>query len=103
MRPPGLKPSKYKPWGLWYCRSCERRWTGSAQAHCTGCHQHFSTVGNFDRHQRGLGENRTCVDPATVVDGQGRPVLKQVETSYGTTWVHVDPHRFFSEAKREAH
>lgn len=45
------------------CR-CGTRWSGERAAHCAaaGCHQTFTTVGNFDRHRRG----GTCHDPATI-------------------------------------
>ena len=46
------------------CGGCDARWQGANTSHCanTGCHQTFSTVGNFDRHRRG-GE---CREPSTV-------------------------------------
>lgn len=33
------------------CR-CGQRWGGSKTAHCSNCHETFSTVSNFDRHLR---------------------------------------------------
>lgn len=47
---------------------CGARWTGTRIAHCRSadCHRTFSTATNFDRHWRGKGDNRHCVDPATV-------------------------------------
>lgn len=28
-------------------------WTGTNRCHCSGCHQTFSTIGNFDAHHKG--------------------------------------------------
>lgn len=44
------------------CRVCAARWGGLNTSHCMRCHATFSTVANFDRHQRG-GE---CLEPAEV-------------------------------------
>jgi hypothetical protein len=46
------------------------------QAHCTVCHEHFSTVANFDIH----GPRRAgCPHPSTqtryVEDDEGQPAL----------------------------
>lgn len=43
------------------CNSCSREWTGTGQAHCSGCHNHFRSVGAFDKHRRGEGANRRCL------------------------------------------
>lgn len=71
----------------WTC-SCGRKWSGLAQAHCTVCHEHFSTVANFDIH----GPRRAgCPHPSTQTrqkqDGTVVPRLKAVEGSFGVTWV----------------
>lgn len=68
--------------------NCGRNWTGLAQAHCTVCHEHFSTVGNFDKH-RGTG---TCQHPADVATRRGEPVLKPVSNRFGVTWVGFGEH-----------
>lgn len=43
---------------------CGKRWGGSPDgpAHCSGCHETFSTVGNFDRHRREFA----CRPPAEI-------------------------------------
>jgi len=33
-----------------HCRDCHRSWTGTAKAHCTLCHETFSTNGVADLH-----------------------------------------------------
>lgn len=67
------------------CIKCGRHWTGLAQAHCaaTGCHQHFSTVANFDRHRPG----GHCQPPGDVHGRDGQPLLKPVVNRFGITWV----------------
>jgi hypothetical protein len=42
--------------------ACGAVWNGTAAAHCGGCHETFSTVGNFDKHRR----NGTCLDPVAA-------------------------------------
>jgi hypothetical protein len=49
--------------------SCARRparWGGLKTAHCAACHETFTTVTAFDRHRRGLPDDRHCVDPLSV-------------------------------------
>lgn len=36
---------------------------GTKYAHCTACHQTFTTPNNFDRHRRGDTDARQCLDP----------------------------------------
>lgn len=67
--------------GLARCGGCDRRWTGLKECHCATCHEHFSTVTNFDAHR----VNGRCVKPAKAKIG-GRS-LKAVERSHGTVWV----------------
>lgn len=46
---------------------CGKTWTGRGRAHCSGCHETFSTYGVSDRHRIGtLGVDRRCADPASV-------------------------------------
>jgi hypothetical protein len=63
---------------------CGREWDGLNQAHCTLCHQHFSTPANFDAHQPSYSG---CADPATITDRTGRTRLKPVTGPYGVTWI----------------
>ena len=64
--------------------TCGRKWTGLAQAHCTVCHRHFSTVANFDRHRPGT---KGCQDPASLTKRNGEAAFKASEGPYGTTWM----------------
>lgn len=81
-------PIKRKPTPAqnWICRTCERQWTGTTQAHCTTCHEQFSTASSFDAHWRGKGDDRQCVDPATLLDAKGLNLLVKAETAYGPVW-----------------
>jgi hypothetical protein len=75
--------------------SCGRQWTGTSQAHCAfGCHEHFSTVHNFDLHQprqRAQDGSPRCGKPGEMTrtkrDGSVVPPLKAVVTDKGVTWV----------------
>jgi hypothetical protein len=60
------------------CR-CGRRWNGRHEAHCTQCHEHFSTTQNFDRHQRRYPHAVICLAPARVG-------LTPRTSPYGITW-----------------
>lgn len=67
---------------------CGRKWSGTVSAHCTVCHEHFSTVRNFDLHEP---DRKGCKHPSTKTrkkqDGTVVPLLKAVEGVYGVTWV----------------
>lgn len=67
--------------------NCGRHWSGLSQAHCTVCHEHFSSVAGFDRH-RTTGR---CVPPSNVTRRDGRPHFKADHNRFGTTWVEDDP------------
>ena len=67
--------SEHKPRAR--CR-CGRSWAGLAQAHCATCHNHFSTVSNFDKHR---------VQGLCYIDGAD---LKQQWGPYGVTWVGAE-------------
>jgi hypothetical protein len=46
---------------------CGKSWSGAARAHCSGCHETFSTYLVSDRHRVGeFGVGRRCADPASV-------------------------------------
>ncbi|WP_431874524.1 hypothetical protein [Amycolatopsis sacchari] len=70
------------------CR-CGRQWTGTTQAHCPACHEHFSTAENFDLHRKGL--RGRCGDPRTMTrerrDGSVVPLFRETENAFGTVWV----------------
>jgi hypothetical protein len=50
------------------CVKCSAHWGGLKTAHCSVCHQTFSTVANFDRHRAGShsADTRHCLDTAEV-------------------------------------
>ena len=68
--------------------NCGREWAGLNQAHCTVCHEHFSTVNNFDKHRR----TGTCQYPGTVTDRNGDPVLKPSANRFGVIWIGAGEH-----------
>lgn len=41
---------------------CDATWTGIAAAHCSGCHETFTSASTFDRHRRG----GKCLNPAEL-------------------------------------
>ena len=64
--------------------SCGARWSGTAKAHCAGCHRTFSTNGVFDRHRRNL----SCLDPDTATKKDGTEVFhpRTDRTTGETIW-----------------
>lgn len=57
------------------CRGCDTTWTDSRFAHCAKCHHTFGGVGLFDRHRQAYGEHGKCVNPTTVLTGQGERTM----------------------------
>jgi len=55
------------------CGGCTERWTAQSWAHCSGCHRTFAGIGLFDRHRTADSQ---CQDPASVRDGNGKPVFE---------------------------
>lgn len=50
-----------------YHGECGKSWSGARRAHCSGCHETFSTDGVADKHRIGtFGVDRRCTDPASV-------------------------------------
>ena len=47
---------------------CDAWWTGLSTAHCSACHQTFTTVGAFDKHRTGkhADDTRYCLSPDSV-------------------------------------
>jgi hypothetical protein len=66
-----------------HCMTCHRTWHGYEECHCAGCHQHFASDSSFLMHQTA----DECRDPATIVDRDGVPRLKQVQRKDGSVWV----------------
>jgi hypothetical protein len=56
------------------------------ECHCTVCHRHFSTVGGFDAHRRGMGRT-DCHDPLALADPTGQPKYKRVPSAWGELYV----------------
>lgn len=53
--------------GMTTCCRCSGKWGGLKTAHCSACHNTFSTPGNFDRHRTGTHPGgRWCLPPAEV-------------------------------------
>jgi hypothetical protein len=51
-----------------HCPRCNLRWGGLKTAHCTACHETFTTVSTFDKHRSGSHAKGTrhCLPPAEV-------------------------------------
>lgn len=76
---PGIVPK-----GGWTVGCCDARLTGLRTAHCTVCHSTFTTQSGADRHRTGSHANgtRTCLDPAEMVDKEGRPIFADAGRVY---------------------
>lgn len=65
------------------CGGCQGTWTGTAKAHCSGCHRTFSGISAFDAHR----VRSSCADPSTrdliEVDGIWRSSESFDPTSIG--------------------
>ena len=68
------------------CTTCNRTWTGLAEAHCTSCHRHFTTASAFDLHRVGPTDTRHCTDPTTLTRGDGAPKLTVTPRKSGEVW-----------------
>lgn len=69
--------------------SCGARWEryGERRAHCAGCHRTFSSTAMFDVHRASEGDQRVCLDPATVFNKKGEPVFEaRVDRAGATIW-----------------
>ena len=62
------------------CRGCDRRWTGLKEAHCSVCHEHFSSPYTFDAHR----DRGRCKQPGRVKIGDRK--LKKVQRASGPVW-----------------
>jgi hypothetical protein len=54
---------------------CGAEWqqSGNKTGHCSGCHRTFSGISTFDAHQRIVDGRNVCLDPAELIDKNGRP------------------------------
>lgn len=75
------------------CHCTDRKLPGNSnECHCTGCGRHFSSPAVFDGHWQGVGDNRHCVDPATLTWGPGsaragKPKYERQDRASGPVWV----------------
>lgn len=58
-----------------HCRRCHVTWRGISAAHCTVCHQHFTSDSAFKRH--------TCnTNPGEMERKDGSPMFKMTERGW---------------------
>lgn len=78
-----------------HCRDCHASWTRATNtAHCTVCHETFSTPGVFDKHLKPVNQ-WGCYPPATVVRKGGarkgeRVFADPVANKWGTLVWHLN-------------
>lgn len=67
-----------------HCNKCHRSWRGTKQAHCTVCHEHFSSAEAASKHW----VNDRHVHPSDVKgrDGGPRFCLSEEEQEFGSVW-----------------
>ena len=59
---------------------CDATWTGTAPAHCAGCHETFTSTSGFDAHRRA----GRCLIPAEI--GMVRADRRWPGWSFPGTW-----------------
>lgn len=69
--------------------SCARIWTGRREAHCSGCHLHFSSDSAFDVHRNaapslGAYSEAALCKPETQLQNDGRLIKK--DGRFGSVW-----------------
>lgn len=71
-RPPGsAADNDNRPLSAVTTNCCDAWWTGLLAAHCSKCHNTFTSVAAFDIHRRG----DVCLDPVTIPMRRGEKVL----------------------------
>lgn len=70
------------------CSTCQRRWGGLAEAHCTTCCKHFVSVTGFDAHRH----EGTCFTTAELMEPRpksttGKPRMEALSDPRGIIWV----------------
>jgi hypothetical protein len=55
---------------------CGATWCGDRPCRCSAYHRTFAGGHAFDRHRSARGDHGTCLDPATVLDRAGRPIMR---------------------------
>lgn len=83
--------------GKTHCRDCHRTWSGTTQAHCVRCHQHFSCVRAADRHMVFADEldSGYCLHPSDVLNKREEHVLAVRVDVHGPTWHFAEDRVFF--------
>ena len=82
-----------------YC-DCGRTWNTHGEAHCAGCHEHFTSDSGFDAHRR----NDQCHNPKTLRTPRSKKkVFASTERASGQAWklATEGEHHFASKARRE--
>ena len=67
------------------CRKCGKKWQGYAECHCSACHEHFRSVGGFDKHRIWLK----------------RSYVKSKNPNYPDTLIEIRPKRCLNKAEME--
>lgn len=57
------------------CGGCDAEWTALNAAHCSACHEAFSTVRLFDLHRSAVGEHGSCIAPLAARGRHGEQRL----------------------------
>ena len=95
MDTPQTRQAVKPPYG---CGRCDNRWGGLNTAHCgaRNCHQTFTGIVAFDKHRAGshAAGTRHCVDPATLRDKHGQPVLVDAGRGYPCWGLPSDDERW---------
>lgn len=69
-------PRKPRAGEIASCGGCDATWTGSAAAHCSACHQTFSSGTLFNRHRSIAGEHGRCYRPGVLIGRSGDPLCE---------------------------
>lgn len=64
--------------------------TSLSRCLCSACDRVFSGPSTFDTHWQGAGEDRHCVDPASVLDNKDQPRLRLEDGIWRNAQVQVD-------------
>ena len=74
-------------------RGCHRSWSSLIEAHCTVCHQHFSTDRVAERHTPYCTPDREETHNRLwgAVKKNGEPLFAPVTRKDGKTWILYDP------------
>lgn len=71
--------------GIGSC-DCGRRWEGLREAHCSACHETFTSDSGFDAHLANPKARESCHDPRYVTDTNGRRVFRRATLKSGEAW-----------------